>query len=390
MLYNWDMGDGTLLTSKDVTHSYTLPGSYTVKMLVTAVSGSCADSSSIDVTVYPSPVANFTINSAIQCVPNNSFVFTNTSTIFSGPLQSFWILGDGRTDTTANITHSYSQPGLYTVKLLVTAAGGCNDSLSIMVRVYPVAYAEFHVDPVCTNMRVPIINRTKDVPGTTVNYLWDFGNGTVSTDRIPNYRYTVPGNYTITLRVFTNQCPTDISTKQVTVNIDAPAPNVRYADKNAITYFPELLQARNIGNRVLWIPSTSLDNPLSYSPTFKGPADQLYTIQLRTVSGCLTVDTQLVKTRKNIKIYVPTIFTPGSDGKNDLLRPLLMSFVKVNYFRIFDRWGNKLFEMKSDRPGWDGRFKGNPLAVQTVVWMIEAVDVDGVVHREQGTTILMR
>ena len=84
------------------------------------------------------------------------------------------------------------------------------------------------------------------------------------------------------------------------------------------------------------------------------------------------------------------MFTPGTDGKNDLLRPLLMSFVKVNYFRIFNRWGKLLFEMKSDGPGWDGRVKGQPAELQTVIWMIEAVDVDGVVHKKQGTTVLMR
>lgn len=177
---------------------------------------------------------------------------------------------------------------------------------------------------------------------------------------------------------------------QKIVTVDAPAPSVNYPVKNAISNFPEILQARNIGNSVLWLPGTSLNNRISYNPVFKGLTDQLYTIQLRTSSGCLTVDTQLVKTRKNIRIYVPTVFTPGTDGKNDLLRPLLMSFVKVNYFRIFNRWGKLLFEMKSDGPGWDGRVKGQPAELQTVIWMIEAVDVDGIVHKQQGTTVLMR
>jgi hypothetical protein len=47
--------------------------------------------------------------------------------------------------------------------------------------------------------------------------------------------------------------------------------------------------------------------------------------------------------------------------------------------------------MKSDRPGWDGKINGEPSSeTMTVVWEIEAVDVDGKVHRKQGTTILMR
>jgi gliding motility-associated-like protein len=62
----------------------------------------------------------------------------------------------------------------------------------------------------------------------------------------------------------------------------------------------------------------------------------------------------------------------------------------VNYFRVYDRWGKLLFQMKSDRPGWDGKLNGQPAEMQTVVWMIEAVDVDGVLHRKHGTTVLIR
>ena len=46
--------------------------------------------------------------------------------------------------------------------------------------------------------------------------------------------------------------------------------------------------------------------------------------------------------------------------------------------------------MKSDRPGWDGKTGNTPQEMQSVVWMIEAVDVDGVVHHKQGTTVIIR
>ena len=150
------------------------------------------------------------------------------------------------------------------------------------------------------------------------------------------------------------------------------------------------LQARQIGNTVLWTPATSLSNRFSYIPTFRGLNPQLYTIQLKTASGCVTVDTQFVKTRKKIEIYVPNAFTPGSNGLNDYLRPVLMGFVKVNYFRVYNRWGKMLFQMQSDQPGWDGKVNGQFVDPQTYVWMIEAVDVDGIVHKKQGTTVLIQ
>ena len=140
----------------------------------------------------------------------------------------------------------------------------------------------------------------------------------------------------------------------------------------------------------MWLPSKNLDAPASYNPVFRGEFPQLYTIELKTLKGCITIDTQFVKTHKKIEIYVPTTFTPDNNGLNDYLRPLLMGFRSVTYFRVYNRWGKMLYQMQSDRPGWDGRVNGTIQDTQAVVWMIEAIDIDGVVHKRQGTTVLLR
>ena len=390
MQYSWDMGDGNFVTTRDVTYSYAGPGTYIVKLLTTTDKG-CADSISFTVNVNPAPVAGFNVNNAQQCFTNNLFNFTNTTTISSGTLQYVWTLGDGTTATTANVTHNYMQPGDYIVKMVATSDKGCADSSSFAVKVYPFANADFYVGPVCINLTLPLINKTINNTASNLNYLWDFGNGQTSTLRNPVYSYPAPGTYTISLSVNTNQCPLTSDTAQHVVVIDAPAPGITYAEEDAVFNFPEPLQARQIGTSVLWTPATSLDNRYSYRPNFRGINPQLYTIELKTPTGCLTVDTQMVKTHKKIEIYVPTVFTPGSStGLNDYLRPLLMGFDRVNYFRIYNRWGKLLFQTQSDRPGWDGKVNGVALEMQTVVWMIEAIDVDGKMYRRQGTTVLMR
>lgn len=389
--YTWDMGDGTFLNTRDVNYTYAASGTYQVVLTCSDVAGFCVDTKQMIVSVYPSPVAGFTVNTTTQCVAGNLFVFTNTSTISSGSMTYSWDMGDGVILTSTDVTHRYAQAGTYTVKLsALSGAGTCTDIYTMIITVYPVAYPSFHVTPVCTDLRVPLINLTKDVPGTTVNYSWDLGNGVTSTIRTPIYSYPLPGTYTISLSVNTTQCPLPVLVSSQVIKIDAPTPGIRYPDVNAISYFSEPLHARPIGNSIMWTPATSLDNRFGYHPYFYGPSDQLYTIKMKTPVGCETVDTLYVKVRKNIKIYVPKAFTPGGDGKNDRLKPFLMSFVRLNYFRVFDRWGKQLFEMRSDGPGWDGLVNGNPTETQTLVWMIEAVDVDGVIHREQGTTILIR
>jgi gliding motility-associated-like protein len=389
LMYNWDLGDVTLPTTKDVTHSYSQPGTYLIKLSATA-NGGCTDDSSFAVIVYPSPQASFKINNDTQCFPGHQFTFSNSSTIAYNTMQYTWALGDGTFNTIDTVQYSYAKAGNYTVKLLVSALGGCKDSFSLPVIVHPTPSADFTAQPVCVNLRVPVYNRTFNNTSSTVNYFWDFDNGHLDNNPVPVYQYPTAGIYKLKLTVSTAQCPASLHSKTINLVIDAPAKPIRYPDEDAAFNFPEPLQARPIGNSVTWMPAVNLSNRFSYNPTFTGLIPQEYTILLKTATGCLTVDTQYVKTNKKIKIYVPTAFTPDGNGTNDRLRPVLIGFTKVNYFRIYNRWGKLLFSMNSDQPGWDGRIENAPAGIQTVVWMIEAVDVDGKVHSQQGSTVLYR
>lgn len=390
LTYTWNFGDGSFNNSNDIAHRYALPGTFNVKLTATAANGGCTDDSIMQVIVNPSPVADFSINNSMQCFPGHRYVVTNNSSILNGNMQYFWAFGDGLSETIANPNHTYITHGKYTISLRVDATGGCKDSLSKNIEIYPVPDADFSVQPVCENLRVPVINRTTNISTSTVNYLWDFGDGHLDNTATPIYSYPAAGRYTIKLTVSTAQCPVSFKLKSINVIIDAQAKGITYPVKDAAFNFNEPLQARQIGNSVTWSPATQLNSRYSYSPIFRGTTAQLYTIQLKTAHGCITVDTQLVKTHKKIEIHVPTGFTPGDDNLNDRLRPVLIGFEKVNYFRIYNRWGVLLFSMNSNQPGWDGKVNGNPAEMQTVIWMIEAIDVDGKVHNKQGATILIR
>jgi len=390
LTYTWDFGDGNFDNSNDIAHRYAIPGTYNVKLTAMETNGGCTDDTVMTVIVHSSPVADFSANSYTQCFPGHNFVLTNNSTIYNGNMQYYWTFGDGLSDTIPNPSHIYNRYGKYTIKLALDAAGGCKDSLSKDIEIYPVPDADFSVTGVCENVRVPVINRVTNISSSSVNYYWDFGNGYLDNNKTPQYSYPAAGRYTITLKVSTAQCPVSFNSKSMDVLVDAPVKGIVYPDKDAAFNYNEPLQARHIGNSVTWFPATSLSNRYSYNPVFFGLSPQLYTIQLRTSTGCVTVDTQLVKTHKKIEIYVPTGFTPDGNGINERLRPVLIGFTKVNYFRIYNRWGKLLFSMNSDQPGWDGKVNGESYAGNTVVWMIEAVDVDGKVHNRQGTTVVVQ
>jgi gliding motility-associated-like protein len=134
-----------------------------------------------------------------------------------------------------------------------------------------------------------------------------------------------------------------------------------------------------------WSPAAGLSDPgivlsAQYTLTVTSPG-----------GGCLTTDVvNLVKKCGVIEFYVPNAFNPNSNSSNNTLRPFLYGYSKVNYFRVYNRYGQLLYSKNSDLPGWDGTIHGKPAAPQTVVWMIEAVDAYGKIEKRQGTSILLR
>jgi len=174
------------------------------------------------------------------------------------------------------------------------------------------------------------------------------------------------------------------------INIEQPRPGITYPVQFAVVNYPIQLQARNFGISAEWSPVTYLTNATSYTPTYNGPSEIQYTVAIRTEAGCLTVDTQLVKTFKEVKIYVPTAFTPNNDGLNDYLKPIPVGIKELRYFRIYNRWGQLLFDLKSNPRGWDGAIGGKAQSSQAVVWMAEGIGLDNKTYKVKGTTVLIR
>jgi gliding motility-associated-like protein len=153
---------------------------------------------------------------------------------------------------------------------------------------------------------------------------------------------------------------------------------------------PLQLEARSVGVQAVWAPAVQLSNPQSFKPVFTGQQNQDYTITLISAGGCKTVDSLLVEIVQQAKIEVPNAFTPNADGLNDFLRPIPMGIAEIRHFRIFNRYGELVYESKGQKPGWDGKHKGLTMPTQTLVWMVEGIGLDGSVITKKGTTVLIR
>ncbi len=221
----------------------------------------------------------------------------------------------------------------------------------------------------------------------TYSIQWHYNNNAISGATQTHFRALRSGSYHAFL-VDEKGC--SISTESKTILIEIPKPGMRYPVVNAVTNIPLQLESRDFGSTIHWEPPFFLNNPFLAKPVFTGNQEREYTIELTTPGGCLTVDTQLVKVFKEIKFYVPTAFTPNSDGLNDYLKPIQAGIKELRYFRVFNRWGQLIFDLSSDTRGWDGRLNGVLQGSQVYVWIAEGIGIDNNRYVQKGTCLLIR
>ena len=87
--------------------------------------------------------------------------------------------------------------------------------------------------------------------------------------------------------------------------------------------------------------------------------------------------------------YVPTAFSPNNDAINNVFRPIPVG-VNLEYFRVFNRYGEPVFETSRFLQGWDGTYKGKPQPVGAYAWVLKGKDRRGRDVVMKGTVMLVR
>jgi len=156
--------------------------------------------------------AGFTINQLHQCITNNNFVFTNTTTGGNGPFIYNWDFNDGTSSSDANPVHVYSTPSDHDISLNVTDANGCQSGYVVQIAVGPVPVASFNTAFNTYDGTGTTFSSTSSNGSGNMTYNWDLGNGTTSTLINPMVQYTPPGIYNVTLVVTSsNGCSASVT-----------------------------------------------------------------------------------------------------------------------------------------------------------------------------------
>ena len=308
-----------------------------------------------------------------------------------------WNFGDG--DVSADIypVHTYPDSGTYQARLIIFPGLYCADTSYSRVILYPTLQAGFDHDDSCLNSLVHFINTSSFSSGRILGSSWQIYQGNTLLDSSGQFNTSysfkkAPQTYLVKLRVAADKGCSAVDSAFINI---WPGP-FRLLSHDTILARGAILQLQandgnfNQGGQFLWTPSEGLSAADLPDPLLSAVTDNTYHLYMRNSYGCSLSDSIRVSYYTGPDIYVPTAFTPDGDGHNDQLRPVPVGMREFRYFRVFNRFGQLVFETAASRQGWDGRFQGHAAPAGTYVWEAAGVTAAGRPAFRKGTTILIR
>jgi len=389
--WEWDFGDGNTSVQQNPTNVYGSENVYDVELVVTSNYG-CKDSVNVDATVWPLPQVDFTptdvcleTETPFQDQTTISNQFTNNSIV-----NWSWDFGDGGLSTDQNPTHSYQNDGTFTANLEATSNNGCVNDSSIVVTVHPKPNASFDgqnlngCSPVCFSL-----SSTSDVndPSNIVEYEWTFSDGTTYTSPSPQLSDCYENNtgstnfYGVDLKVTTDQGCVDNHFEANYIEVyHNPTASFDYDPKDIDLLDPTIEITNNsiYADFYEWrIPGYGTNT--DYAPIFEFdavPDTHDITLITTTQEGCADTAYATVPVKDRLVLYVPNTFTPDKDDYNEIFQPVFTSgFDPFNFnMKIFDRWGEVVFETNNADIGWDGTYGADNSKIVrdgTYIWKIQ-------------------
>lgn len=325
-------------------------------------------------------------NTYIVSCKSNTVKFDNWSV---GGFNYEWDFGTGIKSTEFEPTYTYPDTGVYIVKLVVNKGSTCPDSISRFVKVYPSYSAYFRKEGLlCPNAEVEFFDMSVATYKPVVKWWWDFGDGTYSNEQNPKHTFGTGGEFYVKMASTSIKGCTDTVFRILPVEHFYPD-----AGNDTIIVKGEYINFEGKGGSYFeWSPPTYLNTTTVSNPSGFYPDTTIITYKMytRTNSGCEGTDDIKVWVVGQGSLFVPSAFTPNGDGKNDFFRPMSVGYRAYKYFRVFNRFGELVYDTKTIGDGWDGRYKGSKADLGTYFWMLSAEDKDGKEFKKKGDVVLIR
>ncbi|WP_309280329.1 PKD domain-containing protein [Fluviicola sp.] len=366
--YFWDFGVPGINTdvSTAVSPTYTFPAAGTYPITLIATSGpNCADTLVQNITIYDPLYVSFTHNDSL-CITDNSFNFTGN---VSGPATTTysWNFGPNATPSTATTLDVsnviYNAAGTFPVTLTASFLD-CSESMNSTVLIFPIPVAGFTISDElkCEPYPAQFINLSH-YENPLLSF-WDFGDGGTSTDTNPLHIYTSAGTYSVKLTVISSiGCIDTLTLLQQDFITIHPKPHSGFSiDKKETDICNSRVQFTDLSQGTLHI--TYFFDELHAASTDPNPAYTYFTDGMHRPMqivfnqyGCSDTSFQSIAIEP-FGVYVPNAFTPdGNEHNNDFYPKLGLTPVEWN-LKIYNRWGELLYQSDDFEEHWDGTFNG--------------------------------
>ncbi len=319
---------------------------------VNALLGSCMLSQTVMVDV-DYPVQIVACNDTAMCL-NDSVQLSVT-----GVTNYLWAPAASLTDP--NIPNPIAFPSV-TTTYTVTGLSPCGISVdSVVVTVYPLPNADAYPDTIICPWSM-----TSLYASGGIQYLW-FGDGLVT-----NTGSTViaapPVDSTVYMVIVSdiNGC---VDTAYTSVD-HFPIPHAYAGDDITIHLYDSIQLVASGGTTFVWDPSYGLSDTTVCCPWANPEESTCYHVIVTTINGCIDDDTVCVTVDDNPYVYIPNAFSPNKDGRNDILSILHLGIFDLEDFRIYDRWGELVYETNDIKKGWNGYFKNELAPIGVYVYYI--------------------
>jgi gliding motility-associated-like protein len=372
--WTWDFGDGIETDTAKVSpisHVYNFhPPSGKTHPTVTFFSNDGCNHPAEDTIYIYQVIADFNRNNELTKLDTAHClgpvdVFHNIST---GADSYGWNFGDG--STALNVmdpTHTYTVANTYTVELFIkNNATSCVDTMYKKMYIYP-AFVEVVSgnDSICQAQ-----SETLTAAGTGISYNWAPAAGLSSTAvSNPLAAPTITTTYTL-VATDINGC---VDTATAFVFVQQPPKPITWDTTIVIGQVISLPGGQGPGFTYTWTPTNNLSCINCAVPVFNGTVNTNYTEVIADNRHCFKDSSTFnIIVEPLSSIDVPTAFTPNGDGTNDVVYVAGWGLKSLQYFKIFNRWGELVFETNDIKVGWDGTYKGTPQNIETYVYQVSA------------------
>ena len=375
-IHSWDFMDGSATdTSFNVNHTFTTPGIYNVRFIVSD-SNSCnlSDTDFVRVIVYSSVPLQVSFN--LITTPDCDSADASVNFNGTGGNIYLWNFGDGSVGTGSSNNHHYSQPGIFIITLLVNDSV-CNqiDSVSKTLIIRPSVKAAINTDHVlfgCAPQTLHFSNLFNSIG----DYYWDLGDSTFSLEHIVDHVYNYPGIYNIRLTVsdtascnLTDKAVFNLKVYELPVadftfvqNKQYYYSDVEFTDHSSIN---SLFYRWDLGDASVDTTRGSINHRYSNLGTYN------VCLNVTTSEGCTDSTCADIIVENSQTIYIPSSFSPNGDAKNDVFKIYFNGLTELDVL-IFDRWGEKIYEYKTLDGSWDGTYQGAPAPEDVYVYKLTA------------------